>query len=362
MTHHNLYLVDDQGKSEHTWLLDGKPGGFQAMYKIRNVSRAALGQDGHTRDERLYKLATDILSAARVSSHDDHAAVVAIHNHIIERVSYIQDPTGGDESIEHPYFTYFTRGWGDCDALVTLEIVLLGMIGYECVIEAAQYDRGIDGFQHVYLDVNLGGEWMYLDPTASDKPAGWHEEDAVGVARLSVNDADAQIELGGFLSFLGDVVAPAVGAAFGVPVPPLHVGHGDPARPAQVKFDEAAKETTALFASINAKGDAITVDDFNAAEAAYNYLAEIARTTPTPQIQEWWNSPDYNAAYRSQLQKMAERLAAKQVTATAGSGGATTPVGSSGVIDTAIANATAGVDLTRVAMIAAAAFLVGKIF
>jgi len=70
-----------------------------------------------------------------------------------------------------PEHTAFVLQAGDCDDFSVLEAALLGALGHPTRFITIGYTPR--AFSHVYLEVNLRGQWIPLDPIMADKPVGW---------------------------------------------------------------------------------------------------------------------------------------------------------------------------------------------
>jgi hypothetical protein len=342
--HRQLIERFDDGHVKRRRLWHGKLAGLQGLLTIRRIVREHLGLEPHSvLDERLYALASEILKRAKVPAHDKLAAIRAVHYFVLNNVRYVPDPAGGHESIEHPWFT-LQRGYGDCDALVTLEADLLGMVGIsEVQAEAARYSPYADGYQHVYLRVPVPvivspSGWLYLDPSDPEGRFDWHRPDIKEAARILLLAEDAGLELAGFGGFLKGLVGAAgviaapftggtslalIGAAGAIGSSAIAAKEaGNAARNVRTQFDTMAHDAVALFDRIQGSAE-VTPEDLAQAESAYSQLSSAASQygTQIKEIAAQWNSQHYKPAFESRLavirQKAAETERKRQAAAAA---------------------------------------------
>lgn len=133
------------------------------------MARLAMGEDG-ARSTRIRDLAVAIVRDAGVPAKDYLGEVIAVHRWVQECIRYTRDPVG-QETIQTPTHTAFVQRAGDCDDFATLEAALLGALGHPSrFVTIGQTNRA---FSHVYLEAQVRGRWIPLDPIMSEHPAGW---------------------------------------------------------------------------------------------------------------------------------------------------------------------------------------------
>ncbi len=149
-----------------THLSPGKRGTAET---VDIMARLAMGLDG-ARSTRIRDLAVAIVRAAGVPAKDYLGEVVAVHRWVQECIRYTRDPVG-QETIQTPTHTAFIQRAGDCDDFATLEAALLGALGHPSrFVTIGQTARA---FSHVYLEAQVHGRWVPLDPIMAEHPAGW---------------------------------------------------------------------------------------------------------------------------------------------------------------------------------------------
>lgn len=104
---------------------------------------------------------------------DEFYEVSALHDFVLNHVRYVRD-VNGIETLSTPVMT-LQRLVGDCDDKATLLATLLEAVGYPTRFVMGDYGAG---FEHVYLQAFIDGEWMSLDPT-EHRPIGWEPPGAV---------------------------------------------------------------------------------------------------------------------------------------------------------------------------------------
>jgi predicted transglutaminase-like cysteine proteinase len=149
-----------------TVLSAGKRGTAET---VAVMARLAMGRWG-ARSQRLRALALAILREAGVPGKAYEAEVAAIHQWVQRTIRYTRDPVG-QETVQTPEHTAFVFQAGDCDDFSVLESALLGALGHPTRFITIGYTPR--AFSHVYLEVNVRGRWIALDPIMADKPVGW---------------------------------------------------------------------------------------------------------------------------------------------------------------------------------------------
>jgi len=103
----------------------------------------------------------------RVKPKDSLSEIGALYHACCREIHYVGDPIGA-EFLQHPEITIATAA-GDCDDMsILLASTLLSSeilsVGYPCRYKLV----GFKGHpvSHVYLEVQLKGRWIALDPVA----------------------------------------------------------------------------------------------------------------------------------------------------------------------------------------------------
>lgn len=107
--------------------------------------------------------------AAQLVSHlaarDYSAEAQTISNYVRDNIRFLRDPVTA-ELLQLPDYT-LAVGYGDCDDKVTLLAALFLSIGLPVRFVAVGPD--VQNFQHVYLEVNLAGDWVPDETAAPQK-------------------------------------------------------------------------------------------------------------------------------------------------------------------------------------------------
>lgn len=127
-----------------------------------------------TRDPKIYALAREVLTKKCgdgwcVDEKDHKAEVTALFNEVRKRVRYTWDPTDYD-AFQTPAKTLALAA-GDCDDYVSLLGALCRSVGHKVRSRIVQ-TQGSDTWNHIYLAVQVNGQWMPCDPSVK-QPAGW---------------------------------------------------------------------------------------------------------------------------------------------------------------------------------------------
>ena len=121
-----------------------------------------------------YKADPEILRAAVgvVYLTPEHAQVSeaeAVYNYVRDFIRYVRDPVGL-ESLTIPPIT-LQRQVGDCDDQTTLLATMLEAVGYPTRFVLAGYQSR--DYEHVYLEVLAGGQWIPADPIEKQSQFGY---------------------------------------------------------------------------------------------------------------------------------------------------------------------------------------------
>jgi transglutaminase-like putative cysteine protease len=127
-----------------------------------------------TRDPKIYALAREVLTRKCgddwcVPEKDAKKEAEALFYEVQKRVRYTWDPTDYD-AFQTPEKTLALRA-GDCDDAVSLLGALLRSVGHKVRTRVVQ-TKGQTTWNHIYLLVNINGQWMPLDTTVK-QPPGW---------------------------------------------------------------------------------------------------------------------------------------------------------------------------------------------
>lgn len=127
-----------------------------------------------TRDPKIYALAREVLTRRCgddwcVPEKDHKKEAEALFHEVRKRVRYTWDPTDYD-AFQTPAKTLELRA-GDCDDAVSLLGALLRSVGHKVRTRVVQ-TKGSTDWNHIYLLVKIGEQWMPLDVTVK-QPPGW---------------------------------------------------------------------------------------------------------------------------------------------------------------------------------------------
>lgn len=128
-----------------------------------------------TRDPAIYKLAREVLGRGdgngnwNVAEKDHKGEATALFNEVRKRVRYTWDPT--DYDAFQTAVRTLEMHTGDCDDMAILLGALLRSVGHVVRSRIVQ-TKGAPTWNHIYLVVKVGNEWMSLDASVA-KPAGW---------------------------------------------------------------------------------------------------------------------------------------------------------------------------------------------
>ncbi len=164
-------------------LSQGKRGTAET---VAIMARLAMGEWG-ARSERIRALALAIVQRFGIAGKDYLAEVMAIHRWVQTSIRYTRDPVG-QETVQTPEHTAFVNQAGDCDDFSVLEAALLGALGHPTRFITIGYSP--QAFSHVYLEANIRGRWIPLDPIMADKPAGWQAPNPVIRKAFPINRAE----------------------------------------------------------------------------------------------------------------------------------------------------------------------------
>ena len=162
------------------------PGKRGTSETVAIIARLAMGEWG-AQSERIRALALAIVRDAGIAGKNYLAEVIAIHHWVQTSIRYTRDPVG-QETVQTPEHTAFVNQAGDCDDFSVLEAALLGALGHPTRFITIGYSP--KAFSHVYLEANIQGRWIPLDPIMADKPAGWQAPNPVIRKVFPINRAE----------------------------------------------------------------------------------------------------------------------------------------------------------------------------
>lgn len=164
-------------------LSSGKRGTAET---VAIMARLAMGEWG-ARSERIRNLALAVVRSREVAAKDYRGEIEAVHTWIQKNIRYTRDPVG-QETVQTPEYTAFINQAGDCDDFSVLEAALLGALGHPTRFVTIGFTP--TAFSHVYLEVNVRGDWIALDPIMADKPVGWEAPNPVIKKIFPINRAE----------------------------------------------------------------------------------------------------------------------------------------------------------------------------
>jgi len=167
-------------------LLSGDAGVEQTINEMRSLVDEAL------RDPSIIRLATDIIRG--VPAFDDLAEANALYEWVRRNIRFTKDPVN-KEKLYPPAELLKIRA-GDCDDISMLLGTLLMAVGYPARLMTVA--AGGDEFSHVYVEGNINGEWIAIDPARYDSQFGVAPPAFTRARWWSLTDA-AQGDLSGML-------------------------------------------------------------------------------------------------------------------------------------------------------------------
>lgn len=126
---------------------------------------AGLARQG-LKDQRIRNVAVELttagfLNGTGIKQKDFVGEARRILRFVRDDIRYVMD-TDGVELLHDPA-TLLQVGAGDCDDKAILLAALLGSIGHKTRFIAAAFSP--DVFSHVWLQDNINGRWVDLEPT-----------------------------------------------------------------------------------------------------------------------------------------------------------------------------------------------------
>ncbi len=145
------------------------PDGIRGTQRTLAVMAAAVRGElppnySGFRDEHIRQTAID--TCVGVRGHDVLGEITALFFFVRDHIAYRFDPID-TERVQDAATTLALQS-GDCDDKCVLLATLLASMGHLPRFIAQSQDG--PSFDHVYVEVARGGEWLALDPTADGTP------------------------------------------------------------------------------------------------------------------------------------------------------------------------------------------------
>jgi hypothetical protein len=141
-------------------LMNGDAGVAQTIDHMRSLVDEAL------RDPSILRLAKDIVRG--VPAFDDFSEAQALYNWVRANIRFTKDPVN-KETLYPPTELLKIRA-GDCDDISMLLGTLLMAVGYPARLMTVAANG--DDFSHVYVEGQINGQWIPMDPARSDSQFG----------------------------------------------------------------------------------------------------------------------------------------------------------------------------------------------
>lgn len=140
---------------------------------------ASLVRDAAVKDKALEQEMARLLVANGLDSHSDPYEVAdVIFKYVQKNYAYIADPAGAFDSVQSPRQVIRDKK-GDCDDLSVLLATLLSLVGFKPRFVLAKYKTETDGYDHVYVDLELPRGRLALDPSTRRNGIGWESPKAI---------------------------------------------------------------------------------------------------------------------------------------------------------------------------------------
>jgi hypothetical protein len=141
-------------------LMGGDPGVAQTIDQMRSLVNEALT------DPSILRQAKDIVRS--VPAFDDYSEAQALYNWVRANIRFTKDPV--DKETLYPPSEMLQIRSGDCDDISMLLATLLMAIGYPARLMTVAANG--DEFSHVYVEGQVNGQWIPMDPARSDSQFG----------------------------------------------------------------------------------------------------------------------------------------------------------------------------------------------
>jgi len=150
-------------------LAQGAIGTFQTLDAMAQCVRGEIAPDfcGYEKPE-IVRFASRLIEQAKNSQQE----IEALFNYAARQITYEAHPV--DQQIIQDACRTIQHKTGDCVSKSVLLATLLSAMDYD-VRFVAQYFNDAQMYSHVYVEAfdKQLGNWIGLDPVASDKPIGW---------------------------------------------------------------------------------------------------------------------------------------------------------------------------------------------
>lgn len=147
-------------------LLSGDAGVEQTINEMRGLVDEAL------RDAVVLRQARDIVRS--VPAFDDVSETQALYNWVRQHVRFTKDPVNKETLMKPGDLVRWIQkngsGSGDCDDISMLLGTLLMAVGYQARLMTVA--AGGDEFSHVYVEGEVNGQWLPMDPARADSQFG----------------------------------------------------------------------------------------------------------------------------------------------------------------------------------------------
>jgi hypothetical protein len=140
--------------------MSGDAGVEQTINHMRTLVDEAL------RDPAINRLARDIVRGT--PAFDDYAEANALYSWVRQNIRFTKDPVN-KETLYPPAELLQIRA-GDCDDISMLLGTLLMAVGYPARLMTVAANG--DEFSHVYVEGQIDGQWIPMDPARSDSQFG----------------------------------------------------------------------------------------------------------------------------------------------------------------------------------------------
>src|SRR5271155_3020216 len=141
-------------------LMGGDPGVAQTIDQMRSLVNEALT------DPSILRQAKNIVRS--VPAFDDYSEAQALYNWVRANIRFTKDPV--DKETLYPPSEMLQIRSGDCDDISMLLGTLLMAVGYPARLMTVAANG--DEFSHVYVEGQINGQWIPMDPARSDSQFG----------------------------------------------------------------------------------------------------------------------------------------------------------------------------------------------
>ncbi len=156
---------------EVSTIRDGDDGTLDTVNRLIPLIREGSNHPGiREASERAIRM-------AGVPPKDYAGELRAIYNYVKSNVRYTLD-NRGKERIQHPAYTLFVSGMGDCDDMNALVPAMAGSVGHGGALRTIKADRDRpDEYSHVFALLGYrdarGIHWIPADVTQQGTDFGW---------------------------------------------------------------------------------------------------------------------------------------------------------------------------------------------